>query len=151
MKFLLALLLSMTGVSQVQADTQGQSHMHGPRTTVYMVADMARAKAWDSEAFGIAPYFDEAYYIGFNVRGYELGLMAADASEKATSVIAYWGIDDADAAYDRLVGLGATPLNPVSDVGGGIRLGVVNDPFGNALGVIYNPHFNSAVESPDED
>ena len=62
MKFLLALLLSMTGVSQVQAATQGQSHLHGPRTTVYMVDDMARAKAWYTEAFGIAPYFDEAYY-----------------------------------------------------------------------------------------
>jgi len=37
--------------------------------------------------------------------------------------------------------LGATDLLPVRDVGGGIKVAVVKDPFGNALGIIENPHF----------
>ena len=48
---------------------------------------------------------------------------------------------DAVAAYDRLLALGATASEAVSDVGGGILLGAVLDPFGNLLGVIQNPHF----------
>ena len=37
--------------------------------------------------------------------------------------------------------LGAHPSGVVQDVGGGILLGAVPDPFGNLLGVIQNPHF----------
>jgi len=33
------------------------------------------------------------------------------------------------------------PLDAVKDVGGGIRVGLVTDPYGNALGLIENPHF----------
>jgi uncharacterized glyoxalase superfamily protein PhnB len=61
--------------------------------------------------------------------------------ERAEAGVAYWGVDDADAAFARLVSLGATSVEPIEDVGGGIRIGAVRDPFGNILGVIYNPHF----------
>ena len=43
----------------------------------------------------------------------------------------------------RLIELGATPFEPVSDVGGGIKIGAVRDPFGNILGVIENPGFKA--------
>ena len=33
------------------------------------------------------------------------------------------------------------PLDAVKDGGGGIRVGLVTDPYGNALGLIENPHF----------
>jgi catechol 2,3-dioxygenase-like lactoylglutathione lyase family enzyme len=46
----------------------------GLRTVIYRVPDLTRAKAWYSEAFGIQPYFDEPFYVGFNIGGYELGL-----------------------------------------------------------------------------
>jgi uncharacterized glyoxalase superfamily protein PhnB len=58
--------------------------------------------------------------------------------------VAYWGVADADAAYTRLIGLGATPHEPVQDVGEGIKVGSVRDPFGNILGVIENPTFRLA-------
>lgn len=92
---------------------------------------------------GIEPYFDEPYYVGFNVGGYELGLQPAegDAAPGQGGTIAYWGVDDADAAVERLVRLGATPHEGVQDVGDGIRLGTVLDPFGNVLGVIHTPNF----------
>jgi lactoylglutathione lyase len=62
-------------------------------------------------------------------------------SKRAAAGVAYWGVEDAHAAYQRLIELGATPVEKVQDVGGGILVGEVRDPFGNVLGVIYNPHF----------
>jgi hypothetical protein len=37
---------------------------------------------------------------------------------------------------------GAREHKAVQDVGEGIRLGSVIDPFGNTLGIIENPHFS---------
>ena len=57
------------------------------------------------------------------------------------SVIVYWGVDHAETALARLLRLGATAHAPLQDVGEGIRLATVLDPFGNVLGLIENPHF----------
>jgi len=115
----------------------------GLRTAKYSVPDIARAKAWYSEVLGFAPYFDEPFYVGFNVGGFELGITpAADvAPERAESGIAYWGVKDAAAAYARLLQLGCTDHEPIADVGEGIKIGSVWDPFGNVFGVIENPNF----------
>lgn len=120
-----------------------KSDMLGLRTAVYMVDNIDKAKDWYSKAFGVAPYFDEAYYVGFNIRGFELGLMPVKTAPTGSGVVSYWGVEDVDATYKKLLSLGAKPVNPVIDVGGGIRLGVVADPFGNPLGIIYNPLFNN--------
>ena len=32
-------------------------------------------------------------------------------------------------------------VEPVREVGGGIQVAMVGDPFGNAIGLIENPHF----------
>ena len=53
-------------------------------------------------------------------------------------------MSDAAAAWTRLLELGATPLEPVKDVGEGIKVGAVLDPFGNRFGFIENPHFDPA-------
>lgn len=115
----------------------------GLRTVIYGVSDIARAKQWYSQALGVAPYFDEPFYVGFNVGGYELGLdpNAAPVSKESAGVVAYWGVADIDAEVARLLGLGATAHCPVRDVGGGIRVATVLDPFGNLVGLIHNPHF----------
>ncbi len=114
--------------------------LEGLRTVVYAVPDLDAAKAWYTDLLGQRPYFDEPFYVGFNIDGYELGLMPAEGGAGASSTT-YWGVPDADAAYASLLARGASAQSPVTDVGGGIRLGAVTDPFGNALGVIYNPHF----------
>ena len=46
---------------------------------------------------------------------------------------------------ERLLALGATLLEPVTDVGEGIRVAAVRDPFGNRLGIIENPHFKPSA------
>lgn len=114
----------------------------GLRTVVYQVADLERAKAWYTELLGTPPYFDEPFYVGYNVRGYELGLHPIEEPVVAgTSVVTYWGVEDIDETYARLLELGATAHGPVTDVGSGIKVADVIDPFGNIVGIIYNPHF----------
>ena len=115
----------------------------GLRTTIYKVTDLARAKAWYAQAFGITPYFDEPFYVGFNVGGFELGLDPdAPATINPGGVLTYWAVDDVDTAYARLIGLGATRHEEPKEVGGGIKVATVLDPFGNILGLIFNPHFD---------
>ena len=53
-----------------------------------------------------------------------------------------WGVAPIEAAYARLLELGAMPLDPVTEVGGGIKVAAVQDPFGNRLGIIENPNFD---------
>ncbi|WDE08234.1 glyoxalase/bleomycin resistance/extradiol dioxygenase family protein [Thalassomonas viridans] len=116
--------------------------MLGLRTTVYTFEDLGAAKTWYSQAFGVKPYFDEPYYVGFNIRGFELGLMPEfESTAKGSNVIAYWGVEKIELEYNRLTKFGATANTPITEVGGGIKLGTVKDPFGNVLGLIYNPLF----------
>lgn len=117
----------------------------GLRTVGYAAPDLAAAKAWYSLVLGQAPYFDEPFYVGFDVGGFELGLIP-DAEPGIVGPRALWGVADAEAALARLLELGASPLEPVNDVGGGIKVAAVVDPFGNRFGIIENPHFDvSAV------
>jgi predicted enzyme related to lactoylglutathione lyase len=115
----------------------------GLRTAIYHAGDIARAKAWYSEVLGKQPYFDQPFYVGFNVGGFELGLdpNAPPATGNGAGVVAYWGVTDANAALARLLQLGATANHAVQDVGEGIKVASVRDPFGNTLGIIENPHF----------
>jgi predicted enzyme related to lactoylglutathione lyase len=115
----------------------------GLRTVIYKVGDLAQAKAWYRKATGIDPYFDEPFYVGFNVGGFELGLDPDGSSRGAGAggALAYWGVADADAGLARLLAAGAKPHAAVQDVGGGIRVASVLDPFGNVIGIIENPHF----------
>lgn len=116
----------------------------GLRTVKYEVQDVAKAKEWYSKVFGVQPYFDQPeYYVGYNIGGYELGLVPKpkSATKRDAAGVAYWGVEDIRASYSRLLSLGATSVSDVQDVGGGILVAEVRDPFGNVIGVIHNPHF----------
>ncbi|MFZ3330574.1 MAG: VOC family protein [Candidatus Acidiferrales bacterium] len=131
-------------VTAATNDAKEHSMFLGLRTVKYEVQDVAKAKEWYTKALGIPPYFDEpAYYVGYNVGGYDLGLVPAKdaATKRAAAGVAYWGVEDAHAAYKRLLDLGATPVDELQDVGGGMLAGEVRDPFGNVIGIIYNPQF----------
>lgn len=116
----------------------------GLRTIAYPAPDLDKAKAWYSLVLGVPPYFDEPFYVGFSVGGFELGLIP-DAQPGITGTQAFWGVTNADEELKRLLALGATELEPVTDVGGGIRAAAVQDPFGNRLGIIENPHFDATA------
>jgi predicted enzyme related to lactoylglutathione lyase len=117
-------------------------NMLGLRTTIYKVADLAKAKEWYIKAFNTKPYFDQPFYVGFNIGGYELGLDPDNSTGvKSDNAIAYWGVTDIQKEFDRLILLGATEHGKPSNVGGEIVVATVNDPWGNIIGLIYNPEF----------
>lgn len=109
------------------------------RTVIYPSPDLDAAKTWWSEALGQAPSFDQPFYVGFNVGGYELGLLP-DASV-ADGPLVYWGVTDVQDAIDIALAQGATVHDPAADVGAGIVTGPVTAPSGGIIGFIFNPHF----------
>lgn len=118
----------------------------GLRTAIYPVKDLAAAKAWYSQVLGQTPYFDQPFYVGFSVGGFELGLVP-NGEPGVAGAQPLWGVQNAEEVFAKLLALGARSLEPVTDVGEGIKVGAVTDPFGNRLGIIQNPHFNPASVS----
>jgi predicted enzyme related to lactoylglutathione lyase len=118
----------------------------GLRTAIYPTPDLVAGRDWYRQALQKDPYFDEPFYVGFNVGGFELGLIP-DGQPAASGVQAYWGVENAEAELARLETLGARIHEPVKDVGGGILVASVLDPFGNQFCVIQNPHFRIETES----
>ncbi len=116
----------------------------GLRTVVYPSSDLARAKAWYEQVLELQPYFDQPFYVGFAVGGFELGLVP-DGTPGIAGPQPLWGVSNVDTALARLIELGATELDRVTEVGDGIRVAAVVDPFGNRFGIIENPHFDPAT------
>ena len=112
----------------------------GLRTAIYPAPDLEKGKAWYRQVLQREPYFDQPFYVGFAVDGFELGLIP-DAKPGADGVQVYWGVADAAAELVRLTELGAETHEPIQEVGGGIKTASVLDPFGNVFGIIENPHF----------
>jgi predicted enzyme related to lactoylglutathione lyase len=115
----------------------------GLATVIYHVRDLDRAKAFYTAAFQQPPYFDQPFYVGFSIGGYELGL---DPDPEGTppgpgGTVAYWRVGRLDDAIRHFVSAGATVAKPAHDVGEQIKVAAVVDPFGNVIGLIENPHF----------
>ena len=114
----------------------------GLRTAIYKVPDIEKAKQWYKDAFDTVPYFDMPYYVGFNIAGYELGLQPDEKNElKSENIEIYWGVNDVETSYNRLLLLGATAHNPPQNFGEEIIVATVKDPWNNIIGIIYNPTF----------
>jgi len=120
-----------------------KNKISGLRTAIYRVGDINAAKEWYAKVFETQPYFDEPYYAGFDIGGYELGLQPEEelSIDKAESVVVYWGVDNIDTEFNRFIASGATELEKPNEVGGGIIVAKLKDPWGNIIGLIYNPHF----------
>jgi predicted enzyme related to lactoylglutathione lyase len=114
--------------------------LHGLRTVIYPAPDLAAAKAWWTALLGLEPYFDQPFYVGYEVGGYELGLLP-DA-DPADGALTYWGVDDCAAAVAEAVAAGAVVHTPATEVGDGIVTATVRTPDGAVLGLITNPHFH---------
>ena len=111
----------------------------GLRTVIYPSPDLEAAKAWWTALLGAEPYFDEPFYVGYDVAGYELGLLPT--ADPADGALTYWGVEDVAAAVDQALAQGASEHAPVADVGGGIVTATVRTPMGTIAGFIFNPSF----------
>lgn len=115
----------------------------GLRTAIYKVGNIDNAKDWYSKAFGVVPYFDEPFYVGFNIGGYELGLQPEEQTniKKGDNVLSYWGVNDVEEAFNHFIKLGAVEHEKPQNVGDEIMVATVKDPWLNIIGFIYNPEF----------
>jgi predicted enzyme related to lactoylglutathione lyase len=115
----------------------------GLRTAVYHVDNLEKGKEWYSRALEINPYFNKPFYAGFDIGGFELGLNpdAAGIAIKNGGHVAYWGVSNIEAVFKHLLLIGAQRHEDIKEVGRGILVASVVDPFGNIIGLIQNPHF----------
>jgi len=114
----------------------------GLRTCVYMVADLPAAIEWYNKAFKTTPYFNEPYYVGYNIQGYELGLQTVQKETLSPrNIFTYWGVDNIQEEFERFVALGATVDEAPNNVGDNIEVCSIIDPWNNIIGLIYNPNF----------
>lgn len=122
-------------------------------TTVSLFADdIPAAREWYSAVLGIAPYFqrpgsENPAYIEYRIGDYqhELGIIDRryaphGAADGPSGVVVFWHVDDVTVAVEKLLSMGATEHEPRTERESGFVTASVVDPFGNILGVMYNPH-----------
>ena len=107
------------------------------RTVIYHVTDLTVAKEWYAGAIGVQPYFDEPFYVGFDINGFELGLdPSPDIVTDGNHSISYWAVEDIKASVEKFIAAGATLVQDITNVVGPTLVAVVADPFGNNIGLI---------------
>ncbi len=129
--------------------------LRGLATISYYADDVVAATQWYSELLGSEPYFKRPegeavvpQYVEFRLGDYqhELGLIdrryASNGSVTGPAgAVIYWHVDDVTATLEKLLSLGATAYQAPTDRGAGFITAAVVDPFGNILGIMYNPHY----------
>ncbi|MGW6822028.1 VOC family protein [Streptomyces sp. NPDC055005] len=132
--------------------------LRGLATLSFWAHDLDAAKRWYTELLGIEPYFERPGYVEFRIgdRQDELGIIDARHAPPGavigtpSGVVAYWHVDDLPATRRRLLELGAKEYQPITEWGeAGFATASVIDPFGNLLGVMYNPHYVEITEGSE--
>lgn len=107
------------------------------RTVIYHVIDLAKAKNWYVDLTGVQPYFDEPFYVGFDINGCELGLDPdMTGVTPGNTAVSYWAVENVAKSLEKCTAIGAIIISPAQNVGGTIITAVVQDPWGNAIGLI---------------
>src|SRR5713101_1456626 len=110
----------------------------GLRTAIYHVDDIDKARSWYGDVLGVKPYFDQPFYVGFNVAGYELGLQPATNrdGDKAASAVAYWAWKTPKRLSSGLSNWAPPFTRKSRTLAKEIKVATVKDPFGNIFGII---------------
>jgi predicted enzyme related to lactoylglutathione lyase len=129
--------------------TSSPAALRGLTTVTFFAADLDAAQAWYTELFGIEPYFvRDGAYLEWRIgdHQHEFGVLNSGYAPhphtpEPAGAIVYWAVNDVQAAYRRLLALGATPHAEPVERGPGFVTASVLDPFGNVLGVMLNQHY----------
>lgn len=114
----------------------------GIRSVIYPVDDVETSKKWWTKALGIDPYFDEPFYTGYNIGGFELGLFPAGIQENGP--VTYWGVDDIESSFRHFTQNDAVVVRGIEEVGAGIKVAILRSATSEIFGLIFNPHFQVA-------
>ena len=125
--------------------------LRGLATVNFYAADHTVAKEWYTQFLGIEPYFNVPGYTEFRIGDYQQELGIIDAayapegySANPAGAIVHWHVDDLKGTLDRLISMGTTEFQPITDHSQGKGTFVtasVADPFGNILGIMTNTHY----------
>lgn len=115
----------------------------GLRTLIYPTADIDASKKWWADFLGYPPYFDQPFYVGFQIGEDELGLNPG--AEVSLGAVTYIGVDSVEEGLARAEAQGSTVVSGIEDVGEGIKIVHLVSPMGDRFGLIFNPH--SKVDS----
>ena len=107
----------------------------GVKTILYHVADTGKAKSFYTTLLGTEPYTADEYYVGFQIDGQEIGLVNSSIAGGKTGVQAHVHVEDIDVTHQALLDAGAEEVDPINEVGGGLRVSVVRDVDGNIIGL----------------
>jgi predicted enzyme related to lactoylglutathione lyase len=137
--------------------TSYKQTLRGVALVNFYAADLKAAKKWYSELLRIEPYFERPdsehpAYIEFRLGDYqqEFGIIdskyapkgAAAANGSGGGAVVYWHVDDVAATLEKVKAMGAKEYEPLMKRGeAGFITASVVDPFGNVLGIMYNPHY----------
>lgn len=107
------------------------------RTFTLYAPDLEAATVYYTNVIGHAPYFAVPYYVGWDLNGSELGLVP-DVPNVAigNNTTTYWKVDSVADAITHMLNHGASLHEPITQVGEGMYVASVRDPWGNVLGVI---------------
>jgi predicted enzyme related to lactoylglutathione lyase len=136
--------------------------LRGFSTINFWADDVPAAVAWYTEFLGVEAYFTRpgpdgcTVYAEFRIGDYQAELGIVDrayappgSATQPGGAIMYWHVDDLGATVDRLLSMGATEYQPITPRGtAGFVTAAVVDPFGNVLGVMYNPHYLEILTGP---
>lgn len=111
------------------------------RAIVYRVPDLDRARQWYQNVVGKPPVLDSPIVVIFAVGDVMLNLTPADGTEPACGpqAIAYWGVEDIEAAHRELIGAGAAARGEIITTAVKSRAATLVDPFGNTFGITSKP------------
>lgn len=128
--------------------------LRGMATVNFWAEDVSAARNWYAQLFGIPAYFqrpdaENPAYVEFRIGddADEFGIIDRKYAPKAMQpgpggAILHWHVDDVEATLARLKAMGATEYDPLTKRGEtGFVTASVIDPFGNVLGIMYNPHY----------
>ena len=129
--------------------------LRGIATISLWAADHNAAVKWYRELLGTEPYFERPGYAEFRIGDYQTEVGIIDSKyaphitfpKGAAGVVVYWHVDDVQKTLKRVQSLGAKQLEAPQDRGHGFITATVVDPFGNILGIMYNPHFVEVLSS----
>lgn len=129
--------------------------LRGVATISLWAANHKAAVTWYSELLGTKPYFERPGYAEFRIGDHqtEVGIIDSNYAPHLTfpegpaGVVLYWHVDDLQKTLTRVLSMGAKELQAPEDRGRGFVTATVVDPFGNILGLMYNPHYVEVLGS----
>lgn len=101
------------------------------RSLVIPVSDLGATKAVYTALLG-SPHTDEAYYVGYNINGFEVALNPAGVDG---GPVAFADVEDLDATRSTLLAAGATERDAPRQVAPDARVCVLADADGNPIGL----------------